>query len=220
MTDFTAARRMMVDSQVRPSDVTDLRLIDAMLALPREAFLPPQSAELAYLDRDLPIAAAGAQRCLLRSTLLARMIQALELTDADAVLDVGSLTGYSAALLGGLAGRVVALEEDPALVRMGQDNLKRHGVTNVACVHGPLVQGWSDTGPYDAIILEGATEIPPQVLLAQLKDGGRLIGVFGRGASAKAMLYRSFNGVATGRPIFDAAAPLLPGFAKLPAFVF
>ena len=219
MTDFAAARRMMVDGQVRTADVTDQRLIAAMMELPRERFVPERGAALAYLDLDAPVTQqSGEGRRLLKPMVLAKLIQLAAVSETDRVLDVGCATGYSTALLAGLAGTVVGLEEDPALARIAQDALA--GRAKAKIVTGPLVAGWSAGGPYDAILLQGATEIAPQALLRQLKDGGRLVCVLGRGRSGKAMLYRMIGGVVSGRAAFDAAAPLLPGFAKPPAFVF
>src|SRR3979490_3248354 len=140
MIDFAAARRMMVDGQVRPSDVTDLRIIAAMLELPRERFVPEASADLAYLDLDVPVAGAtgGKQvRRLLKPMVLAKMVQAAAVKADDHVLDVGCATGYSSALLGRLARSVVALEEDPALARLADENLKAIGAGNVTVVAGP-----------------------------------------------------------------------------------
>jgi protein-L-isoaspartate(D-aspartate) O-methyltransferase len=223
MTDFVAARRIMVDSQVRTSDVTDLRLIAAMLAVPRERFLPPEQADLAYLDFDVPVAAGPAgesARRLLKPMVLAKLLQAAEIAAGDHVLDVGCATGYSSALVARLAGSVVALEEDAGLAGQARDNLRALGVAPVQVVNGPLSAGWGAQAPYDVIVLNGASDIAPKGLLKQLKPGGRLVGVLGRGPAGKAMLYRSIGGECGGRPIFDAAAPLLPGFAAPAAFVF
>jgi protein-L-isoaspartate(D-aspartate) O-methyltransferase len=223
MTDFVAARRIMVDSQVRTSDVTDLRIISAMQALPRERFLPPEQADLAYLDFDVPVAAApagGTARRLLKPMVLAKLLQAAEIAPGDHVLDVGCATGYSSALLAQLAGSVAALEEDAGLAEQASNNLRAFGFAPVQVVRGPLAEGWNAQAPYDVIVLEGASEIAPKALLRQLKPGGRLVGVLGRGPAGKAMLYCSIGGESGGRPIFDAAAPLLPGFAAPAAFVF
>jgi protein-L-isoaspartate(D-aspartate) O-methyltransferase len=221
MIDFAAARRMMVDGQVRTSDVTDLSLIAAMLEIPRERFVPADMAELAYLDlRALADDAKAPERHLLKPMVLAKLIQAAAVGPADHVLDVGCTTGYAAAVVSRLAGSVVALEQDAALAQHAAENLTAAGINNVTVARGPLVEGWRDAAPYDVILLEGATEIEPKVLLRQLKDGGRLVGVQGRGAAAKAMLYRAAGAEISGRPVFDAAAALLPGFAAPPAFVF
>jgi protein-L-isoaspartate(D-aspartate) O-methyltransferase len=220
MVDFAAARRMMVDCQVRTSDVTDLRLIAAMMAVPRERFVPESKAELAYLDMDLPVTAAG-PRSLIKPMVLAKLIQAAEIAENDHVLDVACTTGYSAAVIAQFAGSVVALEQDPALAQAARDNLAALGASNATVVTGPLVEGWPAGAPYDVILVGGAAEVLPEALSRQLKDGGRLVGVFGRAPVSKAMLYhRRGDGEASGRPIFDAAAPPLPGFAEPPAFVF
>lgn len=218
MPDFTAARRMMVDGQVRTSDVTDLRLIAAMLELPREKFVAHDKAALAYLDRDLPATKGTPPRCLLKPMVLAKMIQAADIGPLDRVLDVGTATGYSAAVMAQLAGSVIALEEDEELARRARENLS--GVGNVEVVIGSLTDGWPAGAPYDVILLDGATEQAPQALLRQLCDGGRLVCVLGRGPASKAVLYRASSGQASARPIFDATAPVLPGFAAVPAFVF
>jgi len=223
MTDFAAARRMMVDSQVRTSDVTDLRIIAAMLELPRERFVPEDKADLAYLDLDIPVTPASAgqpARRLLKPMVLAKMVQAAEIAAGDHVLDVGCATGYSSALLAQLAQSVVALEEDDALARHARESLRAVGTENVTVVTGPLAQGWPAAAPYDVIFVNGATEILPQALTRQLKEGGRLVAVLGRAPVGQAMLYRRVGGEVSGWPIFDAAAPLLPGFTSPPAFVF
>ncbi len=214
MLDFAAARRMMVDCQVRTSDVTDLRLIAAMQAVPRERFVPKASADLAYLDADLPV---GAGRGLMKPMVLAKLLQAAEI--GGTVLVVGCATGYSAAVIQHLAA-VVALEQDPGLAQLAKDNLQALGANNTTVVTGPLVGGWPAVAPYDVILLDGAVEDVPQALLRQLKEGGRLLGVVGRPPLSKAMLFRSTGGESSGRPIFDATAPALPGFAKPAVFVF
>lgn len=219
MVDYAQARRNMVDNQVRPSDVTDLRLIDAMLDVARECFVPEARRAIAYLDIDVPVT-DGAARALLKPMVFARLVQAADLGENDRVLDVGCATGYSAAVLGKLAGNVVALDEDPALCRSAADNLAALGA-HVSVASGPLAAGWPDTAPYDAIIIEGAAEVVPQALLAQLKEGGRLVAVLGRGPMGKATIYRkAAAGRVSAQPLFDASAPLLPGFAKPAVFVF
>jgi protein-L-isoaspartate(D-aspartate) O-methyltransferase len=215
MTDFAAARRNMVDGQVRTADVTDLRIITAMLEVPREAFLPPAKAALAYLDLDVPL---GGGRCLIKPMVLAKLIQAAELSGADHVLDVGCATGYTAAVLARIAGQVVTLEQDAGLAQAARASLA--SLPNVTMQSGTLTEGWAQGGPYDAVVVEGATEVMPEVLLRQLKDGGRLVCVLGSGPGAKAMLYRRSGHESGGRTIFDAAAPLLPGFVKPTEFAF
>jgi protein-L-isoaspartate(D-aspartate) O-methyltransferase len=218
MVDYAQARRTMVDCQVRPSDVTDLRVIAALLDVPRERFVPAARRPIAYLDIDVPVAEAG-RRALLKPMVFAKMVQAATIGESDRVLDVGCATGYSSAVLAKLAGNVVALEEDPALARTAADNLAAVHAA-VAVAGGPLAAGWPDAAPYDAILLEGAVEIVPDAILAQLKDGGRLVAVVGTGPMRKATIYRKAVGRLSAQTLFDAAAPLLPGFSKPPAFVF
>lgn len=223
MIDFATARRMMVDGQIRPNDVTDLRIIAAMLEIPRERFLPAPKMALAYLDRDIPILEGPdgrPRRRLLKPMLLAKMIQAAEIREDDSVLDVGCATGYSCAVIAALARSVVALEEDAALAVAAKETLYALGVTTVSVETGPLMAGYPARAPYDVILLEGATEVEPQTLFPQLRDGGRLICVRGGMAGGKAMLYRRAGDDVGGWPVFDATASVLPGFAAAPAFVF
>ncbi|HLH95457.1 MAG TPA: protein-L-isoaspartate O-methyltransferase [Xanthobacteraceae bacterium] len=221
--DFALARRSMVDSQVRTSDVTDMRLITAMLKVPRERFVPPEQAALAYLDRDVLAASASGgrpARRLLKPMVFARLLQAAEIAANDHVLDVGCATGYSSAIIAHLTNSVVALEEDPALADAARTNVSSLGLTQIEVVTGPLVEGHPKGAPYDVIVLEGAFEVAPKSLVHQLKPGGRLVGVSGRGPNGKAMLFYRVDGDSGGRPIFDAAAPLLPGFSAPTEFVF
>jgi len=219
MTDFAAARRNMVDGQVRPADVSDLRVIAAMLEVPREQFVAPALAGLAYLDFDVPVGGGDKPaRRLIKPMVLAKLIQAADLKATDRVLDVGCVTGYAAALLARIAGEVVALEQDAALAEAARATLSP--LPNVGVVSGPLIEGWAQGAPYDAILLEGATELALDTLLRQLKDGGRLVCVLGAGPGAKATLYRRSGEEFGARTLFDAAAPVLPGFVKPPEFAF
>jgi protein-L-isoaspartate(D-aspartate) O-methyltransferase len=218
MTDFAAARRNMVEGQVRTADVTDLRVLSAMLEVPREQFVAPARAGLAYLDLDVAVGAGASSRRLIKPMVLAKLIQAADLTAVDRVLDVGCVTGYAAAVLARIAGEVFALEQDAALAQAARAALS--ALPNVGVVEGALTEGWPQAAPFDAILLEGATEFAPEPLLRQLKDGGRLVCVLGAGPGAKAMLYRRSGGGIGGRPLFDAMAPLLPGFVKPPEFAF
>ncbi len=215
MTDFAAARRHMVDGQVRTTDVTDLRVISAMLEVPRERFMPQASAAIAYLDLDVPV--EGGRR-LLRPMVLAKLIQAAELEATDRVLDVGCATGYTAAVLARVASQVVALEQDPSLAKAAREALSSY--PNVDVVNGTLAEGWPKAAPYDVVVLDGATDVVPHALCQQLKDGGRLVCVLDSGPGSKAMLYRRSGGDVGGRPVFDASAGLLPGFAKTLVFAF
>jgi len=172
---------------------------------------------LAYMDSDIPLPNG---RALLKPMVLAKLIQAARVSRADRVLDVACATGYSSAVLASLAGSVVALEEDPDLVRLAKEALAAVGAGAVEVVTGPLAAGWASGAPYDVILLNGATEIEPEALGRQLKPGGRLVGIHGRSPASKAMIYHFIEGHMVGRPIFDGAARLLPGFVAPPEFVF
>jgi protein-L-isoaspartate(D-aspartate) O-methyltransferase len=215
MFDFAAARTHMVDGQVRIADVTDLRILGAMQHIERERFVPPGSRELAYVDFDMPVVPG---RCLMKPRVLAKLIQVADVAGTDRVLDVGCAAGYGAAVLARMAAQVTALEENPELARMARAALASE--KNVEVVENPLAQGWTTAAPYDVIVLEGATEIVPDALLHQLSDGGRLVCVLGGDQAAKAMLYVRSGDDVGGRPVFDAAAGVLPGFTKAPAFSF
>lgn len=218
MTDFAAARRHMVDSQVRPSDVTDLRLIAAMEDVPRERFVPPAMAALAYLDGEVALGEGASGRRMLRPMVLAKLIQTAGVQPGDSALVVGAGTGYTAAILASLARNVVALEQDASLARQAADLLRASPNANV--VTGDLAAGWAPGAPYDVILLEGATEVAPQGLFGQLSAEGRLLCVVGAPPAGKATLFRRSGNDVGSRAVFDAAAPILPGFAKPLAFVF
>jgi protein-L-isoaspartate(D-aspartate) O-methyltransferase len=194
-----------------------------MLAVPRELFVPPALAGQAYLDSDIVV---GNGRALLKPMVFAKLIQAAHIGASDHVLDVGCATGYSSAVLSRLAGSVVALEESADLAHRAGETLAGGGAaqglvaTQVLVATGRLTAGWPAAAPYDFILLNGAAEILPETLGRQLKPNGRLACIFGRGPASKAMIYRMVEGQLVGRPIFDANAPVLPGFAAPPAFVF
>ena len=217
--DTAQARQAMVDRQVRPHDVTDLRILEALLEVPRENFLDAAHRALAYLDTEVPVS-AGSRRVLLKPIVFGKLLQAADIREGDRVLDVGCATGYSAAVLARLAGQVVALEEDAALASAASANLAAAGVANVNVVTGPLAAGSPRGGPYQVILLEGRSEIAPEALYEQLADGGRLLAVVGGAPMAKAMIYDRTGKTVTAQPLFDAGAPVLPGFVKPPEFVF
>ena len=217
MFDATTARRLMVDGQIRTADVTDAALLDAMLTIPREQFLPATLASLAYLDADLPI---GDGRALLRPMVLAKLLQAAHVRPGERLLDVGCATGYATAILARLGASVVGLEENPDLAAAAKAALAAVGAANAEVVVGSLVAGWPGGGPYDGILLNGAAEVLPEAFAGQLKPEGWLIGVGGHPPACKGMIYRVSEGSLVGRPLFDAAAALLPGFKAVPTFVF
>ncbi|MGA8613994.1 MAG: protein-L-isoaspartate O-methyltransferase [Xanthobacteraceae bacterium] len=217
MFDSASARRMMVDGQVRTADVHNPDLLTAMLTIPRERFVPPSLGEQAYIDSDIEIAPG---RVLLKPMVFAKLVEAADVRANYHVLDVGCGLGYSSAVLSQLAGSVVGLEEDAALANQAKAALAAAGASGVTVAVGPLTAGWLAGAPYDFILLNGATEIVPDGFANQLKPDGRLACIFGRAPGAKAMIYRVAEGRLVGRPAFDAAAPVLPGFVAPPAFVF
>ena len=221
MSGFSIARQKMVDGQVRPSDVTDYRIIDAMLALPREAFVPENQRALAYLDLDLDVSEGGsARRFLIKPVVTAKMLQAADIKGTDNVLVVGCATGYSAALAAKLAGQVTATEVEPSLAAKARDVLAQLGIGNVTVRAADLSEGDTANAPYDVIVLNGATEITPDRLYRQLKDGGRLVGVFAMMQPPRATLVTHSHGDFGTRTLFDAAVPVLPGLGRIPAFIF
>ncbi len=222
MADHSAARRMMVDGQIRTADVTDLRILAAFQDVPRERFVAPAAAALAYLDLDAPVGdpASPTVRRLMKPMVLAKLIQTAQVGGADRALVVGAATGYAAAILARLAASVVALDEDDVLLARAARMCAELALPNVETVRGPLRAGWPARAPYEVILVDGCVEVSPDSLLSQLADGGRLVCVRGRAPASKAMLYLASHGHVSGRPVFDASAPALPGFAAEPAFVF
>jgi protein-L-isoaspartate(D-aspartate) O-methyltransferase len=221
MSGFSTARQKMVDGQVRPSDVTDTRIIDAMIEVPREAFVPANQRAMAYLDLDLDVSeTASSKRFLIKPVVIARMLQAAEITAADNVLVVGCASGYAAAVVAKLAAKVIATESDAALAAKAKDVLAQIGLANVTVQTAAAADGDAANGPYDVIVLDGATEIVPDRLYQQLKDGGRLVGVFATTKPPRAMIVTRSHGDFGNRALFDAVVPVLPGLERLPAFVF
>jgi protein-L-isoaspartate(D-aspartate) O-methyltransferase len=221
MSGFAAARQKMVDCQVRPSDVTDSRIIDAMLAVPREAFVPENQRAMAYLDLDLDISEGGsAKRYLIKPVVIAKMLQAAEIGDTDRVLVTGWATGYAAAVVARLAGQVMATESDSGQAAKARAVLAQLGLGNVSFRAADPAEGDPANAPYDVIVLDGATEITPDRLYRQLKEGGRLVGVFATSQPPRAMIVTRSHGDFGHRALFDATVPVLPGLERRPEFVF
>jgi protein-L-isoaspartate(D-aspartate) O-methyltransferase len=222
MVDYAKARTTMVDCQIRTIDVTEYDVLDAFGAVPRETFVPDHLKPLAYIDEDILVSADGATpRYVMEAGPLAKLIQLADIAATDRVLDVGTGTGYSAALLARLADSVVALESDEALAAAAKANLAALSVANVEVVVGPLAGGCPDKAPFDVILIEGAVEMIPEPLFDQIGEGGRIIAVVGaHGLSAKATVYTRSGGSVSGRPAFNTHVRPLPGFSKPKAFVF
>ena len=222
MVDFATQRKNMVESQIRPSDITDRRIIRAMLDLPREAFCPPAMRATAYRDEMLAVNDAKGPRARFAAAprTLAKMIQALELGDNDTVLEIGSGTGYGAAVLSRLAAKVIAVEPDAALAAAARTALAENGAANVTVIEGDCSAGHASGAPYDAILINGAVAQVPRAILDQLKDGGRLVTVVSDGSFGRLTVWRRLGGAFDSRVLLDASAPALAGFEKPAAFVF
>jgi protein-L-isoaspartate(D-aspartate) O-methyltransferase len=221
--DFARQRLKMVDGQVRTTDVTRVEILDAMLEVPREEFVPARRRVFAYIDEDLEIAPANngnPARFMMEASPFAKMLQLADIGPTDYVLDVGTGGGYGAAVMSRIASSVVALESDPALAEHATNAMQRLGYDNVAVVSGALNAGYPSQGPYDLIVLEGSVDEVPQALLDQLKDHGRLVAVVGRGNAGSARLYVREGLTIAARSAFNAALQPLPGFAKPPVFQF
>jgi protein-L-isoaspartate(D-aspartate) O-methyltransferase len=200
---------MMVDTQVRPSDVTKFPIIDAMLSLPREVFVPDALREAAYIGENLDL---GSGRVMLEPRTLAKMLDALQIDPQDVVLDLGCGLGYATALMAQLADFVVGVEDDPDLASEAETLLAEQGVHNAAVMSGPVTEGAAKSGPYDIIITQGAVEEVPPAILDQLREGGRIACIFAESALGVVRIGHKIDGAVTWRYAFNASAPVLKGF--------
>lgn len=215
MSDFAARRIMMVDTQVRPSDVTKFPIIEAMLTVARQDFVPATKREAAYLGENLDL---GHGRVLLDPRTLAKMLDALAIDNDELVLDVGCAMGYSAAVIAHMAEAVVAVEVDEAMAAEAQEALSLAGADNVMVHTGLLAEGAPDQGPYDVIIVQGGVAEVPESLGAQLKDGGRIACMFMQGALGEVRIGHKRDNHISWRMSFNAGAPVLDGFQRQNAF--
>lgn len=211
MADFAARRIMMVDTQVRPSDVTKFPIIDAMLSVPRENYVPDGKREVAYFDGMLDL---GNGRLMLEPRTLAKMLEILNIQPDELVLDLGCGLGCSSAVIAHLAEAVVAVEADADMAADAQDLLAANGADNVAVVAGPIANGAAKHGPYDVITVQGGVERIPPALIKQLKDGGRIIAVFIENGLGVCRIGQKYGDQVTWRFGFNASAPVLAGFEK------
>jgi protein-L-isoaspartate(D-aspartate) O-methyltransferase len=222
MFDFSRARLFMIEGQIRTNDITDPDIVGGMHSVPRERFVPESWQKMAYSDFEIPGAEdgqAGVERRMLRPMVLGKLLRAAAVQPAEFVLHIGCNTGYGAALLSRMANSVVAIEEEPLASKAAQ-NLSALGVGNVAVFAGELPKGHAAEAPYDVILIEGAVETIPDELMAQLKEGGRLVAINGAGRSGQGTVFRRTGKATSGFPMFDAAAPVLPGFEARVSFQF
>jgi protein-L-isoaspartate(D-aspartate) O-methyltransferase len=210
MTDTTALRTMMVDTQVRPSDVTKFPIIQALLEIEREAFVPAGKAPVAYMDEAIVLAPG---RVLADARSFAKMLDALDLERHELVLDLGCGLGYSSAVLARMVDAVVSVEEDSDMARDAEATLGEKGIDNVAVLEAPLTEGAPKAGPYDVIVIGGGVERIPEAIEAQLKEGGRIGAVFVEGALGSCRIGHKSNGRISWRMAFNTTMPVLPGFA-------
>lgn len=215
MTEFAQRRTMMVDTQVRPNDVTSYPVIEAMLNIPREAFVPATMRDVAYVGENIAI---GHGRELLAPRTIGLILETLELKNSDLVLDVGCGYGYAAACAARVAEAVVAIDDIPDFTTEAQQRLTDQGIFNVAVAQARLTEGWPGQAPYDAMMIGGAIEVFPDTLADQLRDGGRVVAIFKEGNLGIARIGRKIDGRINWRLAFNASAPVLPDFSRVPGF--
>jgi protein-L-isoaspartate(D-aspartate) O-methyltransferase len=227
--DFATRRRTMVDCQIRTFDVTDQVLLTQFLEIPREIFLPPELAGVAYSDVALKIKICGpdeTQRTLLPPLILARLMQAAAVVAADKILDIAPGSGYSTGIFAALGAEVVALESDPALAEVIGANLAKAGLAPARAITGSLAEGAPAEAPFDLIFVNGAVEAHLEPLFAQLKEGGRLVAIKTQSVeqasvqASHAIRYEKINGIIGSRYLFNARAEVLPAFRRGLQFVF
>jgi len=216
MADYAARRTTMVDTQVRPSDVTKFPIIAAMLLVPRETFVPDRNRETAYMGDSVDL---GAGRVVLEPRTLAKLLDALNIQPDEMVLDVGCGLGYSSAVIAHLSEAVIALEEVGEMASEAERLLAEYGADNAAVINADLAAGAAKHGPYDVIMIEGGVQCIPAPLVEQLKDGGRIGAIFVENGLGICRLGHKLNGRISWRYSFNASAPLLAGFEEKREFV-
>ena len=216
MSDNATRRRMMVDNQIRPSDVTKFPIIEAFLSVKREYFVPTENRDTAYVGEHIQI---GNDRVILDPRTLAKMLDAVDVTDSELVLDVGAGYGYSSAIIAYLAEAVVALESEDRPANEMQNALIENGIDNVIVEQGPLLDGAASHAPYDVIFVQGGVEFIPEQIISQLKEGGRMVALFMEGALGTVKIGYKINGGLNWRFAFNAGAPVLSDFEKEKTFI-
>ncbi|MFO6463062.1 protein-L-isoaspartate O-methyltransferase family protein [Jannaschia sp. KMU-145] len=209
-------RTMMVDTQVRPSDVTKFPIIAAMLDVPREAFVPAAAQPVAYMDAPVPFADG---REMPDARVFAKILDALDIDAADQVLIVGGGLGYSTAVMARMADSVVMVEDQAQRVADAEAALAAQGVMNAAVIDAPLAEGAPKAGPFDVILIEGGVEDVPEALTDQLGEGGRMAAIFAKGTLGEVRVGHRIDGRLSWRYAFNAGAPVLPGFSRAKSFM-
>ena len=212
------ARFNMIEQQIRPWEVLDPAVLSLLTVVKREDFVPAAYRALAFVDTEVPL--PGGQ-CMLAPRVEARLLQELQLQRHETVLEIGAGSGFMAALLAHRVRHVVSLEISPVLAQLAQDNLRKAAVMNAAVRCQDGVMGVPDEAPFDAILLSGSVAEVPQVLLQQLKIGGRLLAIVGDEPVMRARLYRRTDGASWSQAdLFDTVAPRLRGFPESARFSF
>jgi protein-L-isoaspartate(D-aspartate) O-methyltransferase len=217
MSDFTAARIAMVDCQVRPSDVTKYPIIDALLSVEREKYVPTDMRDVAYVGEHIHLSAG---RVVLEARTFAKMLDAVNVQPNEAILDLGCGLGYSTAILARMADAVIAVESNETMAATAEKTLAENDVDNAFVVVAPLVEGAAKHGPFDVMFIQGAVETIPDALLKQVKPGGRIVAIFAEGALGQCRLGIKSEAGVSWRYEFDATAPILDGFQKSLEFQF
>ena len=215
--DFAAARRAMVDRQVRPSDVTSFPIIEAMLAIPRERFTPRRLQAVAYSDAPIPLSPG---REMLAPRDFAKMLDGARIGPDDLVLDLCPGLGYSTAVIARMAAAVIAIEPDGEMAAAAAERLAAEQIDNAILTAGDPAKGDPAHGPFDAIFINGGVARAPEALTTMLREGGRIVAVLMGGPVGRASAFTRAGERLQMRPLFDASAIILPGFEAEATFVF
>lgn len=216
--DIEQARFNMVEQQIRPWDVLDQDVLDLLFIVKRELFVPPALRELAFVDTAIPL---GHGASMLEPKIEARVMQELKLRSTDSVLEIGTGSGYMAALLGARASQVTSVEIDPALAQKARENLTAAGALNVRVEVGDAATGWPVHAPYDVIVVSGGLPVLPQELVAQLRPGGRLVAFIGEDPLMHCTLIKlNADGSQSSEVLFETVVPTLKNARGAQRFVF
>ncbi len=212
------ARFNMIEQQIRPWDVLDPQVLDLLFVVKREDFVPAAYRNLAFADMEIPL---GSGQAMLAPRVEARLLQELAIKKTDKVLEIGTGSGYMAALLAARAEHVVTVENRPELADLARQNLAKAGVSNVSVEVGDGAAGWLQGAPYDAIVVSGSVPVLPQAMLKQLRLGGRLAVIVGEAPVMEAQLITcTADGVFNTVNLFETVVPAIDGVAAKEAFSF